>query len=363
MLAGILTFHSVNNYGAVLQNYALQRAVEKCGWDAETIDYQCDYIEKPYRLINLKQKGLIPYGMGIGGHFIYSFRNKKTNNFRKLVKYSPPVCKKDMQSLNDNYDLFITGSDQVWNHNLTNFDTTFFLDFVHDSRKKASYAASIGLEHIDRAYCEDYKNLLDSFRYLSVREKTAADIIENLINRRPDIVADPTLLLTPEEWFRVADMPTIKEKYILVYQLAFCADTLKFAQKLAKQTGYKVVCLPFPMGKLIHCKCGLTQGPSELLGLIKHAEYVITPSFHGMIFSILFQKQFFVERPSGVCRQVTSRVKGLLNELGLSDRMLQSGEESIAKFRPIDYTDIVPLVDQKRKQSMAYLKNMLCEKE
>lgn len=361
MKVGILTFHRVNNYGAVLQNYALQKAIRLCGHEAETIDYHCDYIYRPYKLINLKQKGFIDYFMGVSGHIVYSLREQKTQWLRQQMKFSYPVTTQTIATLNDKYDLFITGSDQVWNYKLTNFDRTFFLDFVKDKNKKISYGASFGLKQIDKAHCEAYGMLLNDFRFLSVRERTGADIIESLIDRKAKIVVDPTFLLTSKEWSSVAKIPDCDSDYILVYQLGFCASTLNFVQELAKKTGCMVICLPFPMGKWISCKCGFTEGPAELLGLIKNAKYVVTSSFHGAALSILFNKNFFVEIPKGTA-SMSSRIEDLLDELNLKDRFLVNGKSHFVQ-KNIDYAPINNKIMRKREDSINYLKELLDKHE
>lgn len=354
MRIGILTFHKVNNYGAVLQNYALQKVLSNFRCEVETIDYRNNFIYRPYGLKVLKKKGLGGYVLGVGGYITYSFRGRSTNKFRSHIKFSEPVTRSNIGLLADKYDMFITGSDQVWNYKLTDFDKTYLLDFVNDKRKKASYAASFGVKEIEDSYQQDYSKLLGDFQYLSVREQTGANIIKNLTGRDAKVVLDPCLLLDENEWLKVSVMPAVRFKYILVYQLGFCKSTLNFVQDLAKKTGYNVICLPFPMGKWIRCRCGLMEGPAELLGLIRNAEYVVTSSFHGTLFSILFNKKFFVEIPKGIAG-VSSRLEDMLNELGLESRFLVNGRNN-HMFEDIDYMDINRKLAAKRKESIEYLK-------
>jgi|LSQX01.1.fsa_nt_gb hypothetical protein len=357
MKIGILTFHKVNNYGAVLQNYALQKVLANLGCEAETIDYRNNFIYKPYGLTNLQKKGLSGYVMGVGGHFTYAMRGKNTNKFRKHMKFSKPVSKYNINTLLNKYDMFISGSDQVWNYKLTNFDKTYLLDFVDDKSKKASYAASFGVKEIDEHYQKEYEKLLSDFQYLSVREQTGANIIRNLVGSDARVVSDPCLLLSESEWLSVAEMPDVRSKYILVYQLGFCASTISFVKNLAEKTGCKVICLPFPMGKWIKCRCGLTEGPAELLGLIKNAECVVTSSFHCTVFSILFNKDFFVEIPKGIAG-VSSRVEDMLDEFGLRSRFLVNGE-SENMLQKIDYMSINQKLIEKREESIQYLKSII----
>ena len=311
MKIGILTFHRVYNYGAVLQSYALQKVIKQLGYDVEIIDYWCDYIYRPYSIENFKTKSFTDYIMGICGRIIYNFRKKKTKRFQKSIQYSPKVNQNNIKALNDRYDLFLVGSDQVWNYPLTNFDTTYLLDFITDNNKKVSYAASFGVKTIDDKYKETYAKLLSEFSSISVRESTGVSIVRELINKDVPMVADPVILLTSDEWESLAHMP--KEKgYILVCQLGFSSSTINFVEMLSKKTNKKVISLPFPMGKFIPCKWGLTKGPADLIGLIKNADYIVTSSFHGALLSIMFEKKFFVEIPKNTAFMSTRIVELLV---------------------------------------------------
>ena len=139
---GVITFHNYDNYGAILQSYALQKKLREIGTQPEIIDYRCDYISNPFRLVNLKKKGLFNYIYGAIGHICYIPRRFKCNRFRKHMRYSQPVTQGKMQPVAGKYDIYIAGSDQIWDYKLTNFDTTYFLDFVKKGKKKCSYAAS-----------------------------------------------------------------------------------------------------------------------------------------------------------------------------------------------------------------------------
>ena len=131
---GVITFHNYDNYGAILQSYALQKKLQEIGTQPEIIDYRCDYISNPFRLVNLKKKGLFNYIYGAIGHICYIPRRFKCNKFRKHMRYSQPVIQGKMQPVAGKYDIYIAGSDQIWDYKLTNFDTTYFLDFVKDRR-------------------------------------------------------------------------------------------------------------------------------------------------------------------------------------------------------------------------------------
>ena len=233
MKIGILTFQTTNNFGAILQSYALQQVLKNYGHEPEVINYQCEYISKPYRLLNLKKKGVAGYLFGLIGYICYLPRTKCCNNFRKIIKYTSPLDSQSINAIEDSYDMYIAGSDQIWNYKLTNGDFTYLLDFVKKDSKKFSYAASIGVNDIEPIYQESYKMLLEKFSRISVREKQGAELIEHLAHLDAHIVLDPTLLLAPSDWLKVAKKPKINENYILVYQLGISQKLVRFVKMLS----------------------------------------------------------------------------------------------------------------------------------
>ena len=351
---GIITFHNYDNYGAILQSYALQKKLRELDTYPEIIDYRCDYISNPFRLVNLRKKGLFNYIYGAIGHICYIPRRRRCNQFRKHMRYSEPVTIKDMSPVSGKYDLYIAGSDQIWDHKLTNFDKTYFLDFVKDGKKKCSYAASIG-EHVPpEKYLEDYKQLLGDFDHILVREDYGADIVDELTGKRPEVVCDPTLLLTAEEWNELLEEPRKKEKYILVYQLGINKEIVDFARRLKKKTGDRIVYIPFPLVGLLKCSCKIAIGPAQWMGLFKNAEYVISDSFHGIVYSLLFNRKFFA-MVNG--HHMNRRVQQLLNMVQLSHRTIENvTDEELT--REIDFTYANQQIDQFRKYSLEQLEKL-----
>lgn len=353
---GVITFHNYDNYGAILQSYGLQKKLREMGTHPEIIDYSCEYISNPFRLVNLKEKGLFNYIYGAIGHICYIPRRRKCNNFRKLMKYSSPVSKKDMRPVSGKYDMYIAGSDQVWDYKLTNFDKTYFLDFPAKGKKKCSYAASIG-EHIPpEQFRADYSRLLGDFDEILVREDYGADIVEELTGKRPEVVCDPTLLLTAEEWSKLLKEPRkSKKKYILVYQLGINPEIVAFARRLKKATGCRIVYIPFPLVGLLKCRCELTVGPAEWMGLFKNAEYVISDSFHGIVFSLLFNRKFFAKADG---HHKNRRVEQLLKMVNLTERTMNDvSDEQLTE--EIDFTYANEQIDKFRRFSLKKLKEMV----
>jgi hypothetical protein len=351
----VITFHNYDNYGAILQSYGLQKKLREIGVSPEIIDYRCEYISNPFRLVNLKEKGFFNYIYGAIGHICYIPRRRKCNQFRKHMRYSKPVTRKNLSQAADRYDVYIAGSDQVWDYRLTNFDTTYFLDFVAEGKKKVSYAASIGENLPPKEYQGEYSRLLKDFDQILTREPYGADIVEELTGKRPECACDPTLLLTREEWEKLLVEPKRKDKYILVYQLGINTEIVDFVKRLRNKTGCKVVYIPFPLVGALKCSMKISIGPSEWMGLFKNAEYVVSDSFHGIVFSLLFNRKFFAMTNG---HHKNRRVEELLTRVRLMDRTIDGvSDEKLTEA--IDFSYANEQLQKMREESMELLKKIV----
>lgn len=355
MKIGIITFQETNNYGAILQNYALQQALIKKGHQAETIDYKSRYIGKPYRFSHLKNKGLFAYLFGVMGYMIYMPRTAKCNRFKKKIQYSRAVKREELDRLNQEYDCFITGSDQVWNYKLTGMDATYLLDFVEDKRKCNSFAASVGLSEIESEKQNKYRELLQNYNRISVRERSAGALLEPILDKQVEVVSDPCILLTKEEWKEAAAQMREPGSYVLVYQLGVSPDVVRRAKKIAAEKNLKVVYVPFPVGDLGFGTWDMFAGNAELLGYLKDAAYVVTDSFHGTLLSIIFNKLFFT-KVSGTHSGVGSRITDMLTDFGLQDRIIGEDEDC---FKGIDYDRVNQIISRKREAANLFLDSIL----
>lgn len=171
MKIATITFQNTNNYGASLQCYALHRALMLLGAETRVIQYDSPYLNKPYKLAALREKGLFRFVLGNIWTLLRSPRNKKFGEFNKNIKFTRKVNEKTICSLASEFDLFITGSDQVWNGNLSGHDSNYFLSFVKDSKKRASYAASFGFLNVPSGELEWYKQQIAGYRYSLVSTK------------------------------------------------------------------------------------------------------------------------------------------------------------------------------------------------
>lgn len=360
MKLGIITFHNAINYGAVLQTYALQTAIKKINNDCDVIDYRNEHIENAYKAFNIKSiksvKDLISKTL------YYPIKKAKNRKFRHFIDNNIILSKNVTRSeLLDKklqeYDRIIVGSDQVWNGKLTNEDSTFLLDFIEDNKKKYSYAASFGISNLDVDKVDNYRFLINQFKDISVREKQGADIIKSISGRDANVNIDPTLLLSKEEWYNICKKNIKSEKYILVYLMAESDSILKFAKELSEKTGYKILYLGSSLKKKIKAKYIRTAGIEDFIYLFKEASYIVTNSYHGLIFSINFNKNFFIELHSQKGNS-NSRLNHIMDLFELRDREIIKGKnENI--FSEIDYSMINRTLDKERLMSIEYLSKII----
>tara|TARA_B100000886_G_scaffold190530_1_gene131112 strand:+ start:9204 stop:10274 length:1071 start_codon:yes stop_codon:yes gene_type:complete len=348
-----ITFQNANNYGALLQAYALQRCLINLGVQNHVLNYKCNYMGKPYGIAALKRKGLIRFFLGIAYYIVRLPRRAKFTELRSKMNYTKILKREDLFDLNQKYDFFISGSDQVWNDGITNLDPSFFLDFVNTGEKKLSYAASFGFEEISENLKSKYKKLLSDYSFYNMRESSGVNIIKDLFNKKANQVLDPTLLLTQKDYDEITNFPKIQEKYILVYQTTISSFLLDSVKKISKITGYKIVTIPFPLGRFIKSKTNFSAGPKEWLGLFRNAEIIVTDSFHGCCFSILYNKNFHV-----CITGAGTRIYNLLSIFDLNHYLLRPGSDLDIDYK-IDWNKINKKINFERNKSISVIKKML----
>ena len=355
---GIITFQNAINYGAVLQCYALQTFIKQNNIDCEVIDYQCDKLKKDYRNFKIYDKSLkgfivscakIPFNYGKKRKFL-EFRKKNINLSQK--KYNS----KNIATANDIYGTFITGSDQVWNLQLTNYDVNYFLDFANQSKLCYSYAASIGKAKASDKELNIIKKQLEKFNKISVREKNLKEQLSKINDKEIVKVLDPVFLIENNQWKQLAIKPKIK-KYVLVYALH---ETMcyKVAQKLAALLNLEIVCLQSNFKKPIKAKYVFDAGINEFLGYMENAKYVVTDSFHGVAFSLIFKRNLkFVLKQD--LKGLNDRLESLAEEFDLNEAIVNvesSGEKLIEET---NYKEIDNRIQNSVIYSKKYLKEIL----
>jgi hypothetical protein len=271
------------------------------------------------------------------------------------LKQSPPP-----------FDAYVCGSDQIWNpfmcrpDNVPGFDPAYFLELAPAS-KRITYAPSISVPEIPSALQGEFLRLAKGIKWLSCRERQGAETIARLCGRAVKWVADPVLLLSVADWRRVAT-PMPPGRYLLCYFLGTGEGYRAFARKLAKQHGLKVKVIsivPDDIETLGAEDVG-SSGPAEFLSLVMGAACVCTDSFHGTLFSIIFERPFFVfERPGSSCQQsAISRIYSILGRLGLSARLCQGDDRSLHELA-IDYDGVRSRLEAYRAESLNYLSEAL----
>lgn len=362
---GIITFHRAFNYGAVLQAYALRQAIIKLGYDCEIIDYG-NVGEEPR--INLNFKGIKTFLASLF-LFLLSFVNADIRRikFKKFINKQIGISKKryktkdELFNANREYDVFIAGSDQVWNCNLTNADLTYFLDFVNDDKIKISYSASFGMTLIPQHLVTVYSKLIKRFNKVSVREISGQKIVKEIAGVESDVVLDPTLLLCKDEWDKISSRKIKNKKYILCFIIMQDPPGLMaFCKHIKSLTGYKIIRLANPVYKIeFDKKIISTAGPLDFISLIRNSSIIITNSFHGTAFAVLYEKPFYTFLYNN---ERDIRLKEIAMRLGLEERLINPEhlpkikKEDITNF---DFSKTKQLLELAKSQSLEFIKSAL----
>ena len=322
---GIVThYYQSRNYGGVLQAYALCYKIKKIV-PAIQVEQICVPITVPQKISFWKkvfQRAVNIIKYLTTGIFTNSKkkREEKTHNvserskqaFETFTKNIIPHSEKyyDLQTIKEcvnDYDIFITGSDQVWNFNW--YNPIFFLDFVPNDKTKFSYAASFSMKKLNREQKRIIVCSLKDYKAISVRETKALDLLHGLTNIEPEVVLDPTLLLTETEWADLCEERLIREKYVFCYFLSNDKKEREIVKQFAQSHQLKIAAIPHVGGAVRVHDIGFGDisffeaTPQQFLSLIKHAEYVFTNSFHAVAFSLLYKKQFFAHNSTALTKQ------------------------------------------------------------
>lgn len=351
---GVITFFNYCNFGAALQSYALCKVLQSQGNEVEYLDYTCSFIDNPLTLNSIKKRGLWGFIYTVAGKISYAPRQRLFREFRKQIPHTGSISRKNIHDYSDSYDLYISGSDQMWNTGLTDFDKTYFLDFVTDSKKKYSYSVSFGGKKIAKHNVPEVSRLISDFEKISVREEYGRRLVKKLTGKTATVLPDPTMLLTKEEWEKIAAPEKSKKEYILVYQMGFSKSLIQTVNVLKKKTGLPVYYIPFPLGGWVSGKYHLRMGPAEWLAAFRDASYIVTDSFHGAAFSVLFEKRFSVIVDG---QHKNERAVNLLTHLGLLDRIVENGNLPDDSSIP-DYAKIKEIIKKDKEEAENWLRKI-----
>ena len=385
---GIAAVTYKDNFGSALQTYATQYMFEKMGYDAKIFEIKSvhrsifikkliyyagrifDPVEAKYLFANLMSRSRKKASVASDGyaqnmkirHLMYQDFNKRWNKMLPTGKGWDGLRKQAAEM-----DAVVVGSDQLWRP--SNIVGCYYtLEFVPDKVKKVAFSTSFGVPELPARLHKHAKRFLSRIEHISVREDSGADIVKRECGRDAKVVCDPTMMLTAEEWMHIQDKkPFAEGRYILMYLMGDNPEQRDFVKKLSKMTGYRIIGLLHGATYISYDEDVVDEkpynvGPSEFVNMVRYAEYVCTDSFHCCVFSILNSRKFFAFRrwPDGSRFSANDRLYTLLKFTGLERRMLY-GSESVENWVDdiIDYRDVLDKVDQRRKDSLAFIVNAL----
>lgn len=368
MKIGIITLNGYRNYGNKLQNFALQKFLESlsCNINAETIWYTKDNYILNTKMLNTKNiRRFIfnrhEYRKYINNN-IYLHDVIREYNIKKFSdKYIKTVYDYEVKKdLNERYDYFIAGSDQIWNYWYRNLDVEF-LQFA-DKNKRISYAASFGVSEVISKYKKTIADGLKNMNFISVRENVGAKIIKDLTGKDVPVLIDPTLLISKNEWEKIKERPVWykDEKYILTFFLGNMPEKVReYLINLSNKYKFKIVNLMDKENIDYYC-----SHPSEFLYLIDNATLIFTDSFHATVFSILMKKPFVVSAKDASGMNMDSRIDTLLSMFKLESRKISKDNNyEITDPMEIEYPDVEAILDRERQRSKEFLCKALHIKE
>lgn len=369
-----MTFHMAHNYGAMLQAFALEKAISGLGYNCEVLDYRLPYIDN-WSGVHTRKEFCTECGF-IKGNLKYFYRllkgyyrqidknssRAKFNSFmRNDIKLSKKVYFDKNKLCTADYDAVVFGSDQIWNSKLTNGTAPEYFGKYFDNKKTKliAYAASCGTDSFEPEIKELYQPLLKRFYSVAVREKGLADYITDEYGIEAQTVLDPVFLPEKAIWNDMAKsvcLP-VEKPYLLIYAFETNDDIYAIARKIAEEKRLRLVTVSYQKREELKDMLQLTDcGPKDFVALIKNADFVCTTSFHGMAFSIIFEKSFYcMGHPL-----YSKRNSDLLELLGMRDRMFFAKEE-IKELSDCDYSNAKEILKKNRQKSLDFLNCQLSQ--
>lgn len=362
MKIGILTYHRSHNYGALLQAVGLREYLEGKGHEVYYVDYWPDYHRKMY----VPFQSLHTPGLSIRGRisgllqdlFLFPMRRKRIAAFNRFIDRNIiPFCR----PISEPFDCIICGSDQIWRKQRGlggSYNPIYFGGGKTVAKRYISYAGSMGNVSISAKDTDTLTGLFSNLQAISVREKSLAEtLLATGIINEAEVVADPTILLGAGRWREMISGSTsvVKGRYVLYYRLMYDSFDEGVIKKFAKDHNLQLVILEGNIRKEDYLDGSITDAdPLEMLSLIAYADYVFTSSYHGLVFSLLFQRQMFC-----AFKENKDRALSLLSSLGISERLIGKGQP--IPTSPIDYTALGERIDGLAMQSRQWLDASLAD--
>lgn len=353
------------NYGSYLQAYALQQVIQKLGYSNAIIDDE--RVVYPFgNPIDLRMRNLSIYKR-------MKFRvarllkhddNRIVENRFKRFRRKHLIIDNDFaqfEELNQKYDIFIAGSDQIWAPTKEIFKPYYYLDFA--TKKKISYAASVNSDCYPDEFKESVSELLKGFSHISVREGAGKKMLESFIQQDIEVSIDPTLLLTSVDWQKVANKSRKKHPFVLCYLLSFNEAYLQYAKSFAKQKKLPLCIFSNNEQYRQYADEMLAAGPSEFVGSFRDATFILTDSFHGTIFSILHEKDFitFKRFKGKEGSNQNERLNNLFHITGIEGRFINEQDLFNVTLAPVDYELVNSNLAKEREKAINYLREALAE--
>lgn len=356
MRIGILTFHRAHNYGAVLQCYALQEILRHKGHEVTVVDYRQTWIEEFYKVFSIK---MIRRTIGNPGEFVsYMRKNLKkfllapcrARNFRsfrdRFLQMSSPCT----DGVPQEYDCYFIGSDQLWSlHCLGGVpDRIYMGDFIRpEGSRLIGYAISADLHSIE-AVSADLPALVAGFSEISMRERKVAELVSQITGRSCDVCVDPTLLTTASMWDDVIDRRWRDRKYVLIYEVRRLKENKGLLRRKAEELASKIGGCP------VIDLSDVSRSVRDFVSLFKYAEYVVTTSFHGTVFSLLFETPFYV---LPLWNGYDLRYVELLQSIGAGDRIVSA--DTVLEPSEMDFAPLMAGLEQMRHKSLTFIDKAL----
>lgn len=367
MKVSIITVLDNTNYGTYLQALATGMAIRKQGFQVEIIRYTRKFMTpRGHSKLVLKERGVLRWF----NRCVLKSQKKsfelREKDFEFLRKYLPVTKEyigfEDLKADPPLADIYVTGSDQVWNSFYNRgIDRSFYLDFAPKGKTKVSYAASIGMPEFPVHEKEETLSLLKQYRNITVREIGAQKILADL-ELNSEVVLDPTLLLNKHEWERIAVHYPFDEQhpYLLTYSVEYGKENTiikHYAKRIAKEKGLKLYHITYS-GKPsdnYYDKVFCYATPDQFLNLMLHASFVVVSSFHGTAFSVNFNKPFITVSP----QKFNSRIQSLLSITGLESRIVTDTDVDIDGMGNINYDAVNKIIEIEREKSIKKLNQIL----
>lgn len=369
MKVSVITLHTVDNYGSVMQTYATQQVLKECGYDVEFVDYwrKDNLIEnRAKKMLESSTLQKLKPLWGVSGFtrgamilILKLMLEKRKSPMWRFLEEKVKLTKvrycsyEELEANPPVADVYITGSDQVWNSIWNQgIDRSYFLAFAPAGKSRIAFSASIGREQLDAKEIPETQRLLEKYSAISVREQSAVELLASM-NIKSTLVLDPTLMLRADEWRNLAVKYESKNPYLLVYQLNPNPQMDQYAEQLAQKKNWEVVRIGFGRsdGKKSG-KCILLPSVEKFLGLLCNATCVLTDSFHVTAFSLNLETDFISILPG----KFGTRIESILKLTGTENRLLTQFDDFEIAEHKIDKKGVQEILEKKRREDIQWLK-------